>query len=74
MATPKNWLRLVVPTGWDDVLVRTLKVAVAAFLVLVAKEWLETKEWDLRACAIDGATVAAGSFVMNAILRVLAPR
>ena len=74
MANSNNWLRLVVPSGWDDVLARTLTVAVTAFVALAAKEWLETHEWDIRGCGIDGLTVGAGSFVLNSILRVLGPK
>jgi hypothetical protein len=45
---------------------------VTAFVVLVMKEYLETKEWDVPVCAIDGAWVAGGTFVLNALLRITA--
>ena len=71
MASLEKWLRIGVPAGWNDVIVRTVKVALVAFLALVLKEWMETREWDLPPCAIDGAWVAGGTFVFNAILRAL---
>lgn len=60
--------RLGVPVGWADVVVRTAKVAVIAFLALQFKEWLDTRELDIPGCATDAAWVAGASFVMNAIL------
>jgi len=68
MASLEKWLRIGVPAGWNDVLVRTVKVAVVAILALVLKEWMETREWDVPTCAIDGAWVAGGAFALNAIL------
>jgi hypothetical protein len=74
MATANARLSTSVPAGWNDVIVRTLQVLVVAFLVLVLKEWLETKEFDLKACVIDGSWVAGGVFVLYSILLMLAPR
>ena len=59
---------LAVPDGWTDVLVRTLTTAIVAFVVLNLKEWVETAEWDLLACAIDAACVAGGIFIFYTIL------
>jgi hypothetical protein len=63
-----RWLRLGVPSGWADVVVRTAKVAVIAFLALQFKEWLDTRELDIPGCAIDAAWVAGGTLALNAIL------
>jgi hypothetical protein len=63
-----KWLRLGVPSGWADVVVRTAKAAVIAFVALQLKEWLDARELDIPACAIDGAWVAGGTFAVNAIL------
>lgn len=59
---------LGVPTGWNDLIVRTLEMAVVAFLVLVLKEWMDTREWDVKACLGDSAWIAGGAFVFNAIV------
>ena len=50
---------------------RALKVAAIAFATLVLKEWLETREWDFAACAIDGAWIGGGFFVVDGILNEL---
>lgn len=69
----KTWVGIAVPRGWDDVLVRTVTAALVAFVSLLLKEWLDSREWDAPACAIDGTWVAGGTFVLNAILRWAAP-
>lgn len=44
-----------------DVFVRTLTVLLVAFVTLNVKEWMETREFDVLACAIDAACIAAGT-------------
>jgi hypothetical protein len=68
-----KWLRLGVPSGWADVVVRTAKAAVIAFVALQVKEYLDARELDIPACAIDGAWVAAGTFAVNAVLLWASP-
>jgi hypothetical protein len=63
---------LVAPDGWADVFVRTLIVLVIAFVTLNLKEWFETNEWDIPACAVDAATIAVGTFLFYAILSIAA--
>jgi len=70
MAGAQRWIGI--PSGWDDVVVRTLKVAVTALVVLVLKEYLETKEWDVPVCAVDAAWVAGGTLILNALLKITA--
>jgi hypothetical protein len=70
----EKWLGIAAPGGWGDLLVRTVMTVLAAFLALVLKEYLDTREWDVAACAIDAAWVAGGTFVLNAILMWRAPR
>ena len=65
--SPSTLNGIGVRSGWAEVLVRTLQMALVAFVILNLKEWLETGEWDLPACAIDAAWVAGGAFVFNAI-------
>lgn len=56
----------VVPDGWTDVVVRTLTVLLVAFVTLNVKEWVETREFDVLACAIDAGCIAAGTFLFYA--------
>jgi hypothetical protein len=64
----KNWLTVDAPTGWTALIVRTVTVAVIAFVVLQAKEWLDAGRFDLPGVAADAGLVAAGVLVFNAIL------
>jgi hypothetical protein len=61
---------LVAPDGWPDVFVRTLVALVVAFVTLNLKEWFETNEWDIPACAIDAATIGVATFLFYAILAI----
>lgn len=62
-----------IPTGWNDAFLRALIGGFAAILTLIVKEWVETREWDLRACVIDGTWIAAGLLAANLILSGLSP-
>jgi len=69
----RKWLSIAVPTGWADVLVRTVEVAVASFVVLQLKEWLDAGVFDTPGTAADAALAAGGIFVLNAILMRVKP-
>jgi hypothetical protein len=56
--------------GWADVFVRTLTILFVAFVTLNVKEYVETQEWDVLACAIDAGCIAAGTLLFYAILEV----
>ncbi len=56
------------PAGWNQVLVRTVQVAVVAFIVLQAKEWFDAGMFDTVATATDAGLIAGGVFFLNAIL------
>jgi hypothetical protein len=68
METFGKWLRIIAPTGWTDVFVRTVKVAVVAFVALHLKEWFEAGTLDTPDIIIDSAWVAGTSLALNAIL------
>jgi hypothetical protein len=74
MNSINKWLSIAVPAGWADVMVRTVKVAVAAFLIFHLKEWIDAGKFDTPDIAIDSAWLAGGSFVLNAILLLASPR
>ena len=65
-----NWLSIDVPAGWADLFVRTVKVAVVAFVVLQSKEWFDAGTFDTPATALDAALVAGGTFVVNAVIKL----
>jgi hypothetical protein len=73
MASLERWLRIGVPAGWDDVVVRTVKAAVVAFAALMIKERIDAA-WDAPACLVDAAWVAGGTFLLNAVLALTSPR
>lgn len=68
MTSSKNWLHMAAPAGWGDVLVRALKVAVVAFVIFHLKEWMDAGRFDTLDILIDSAWVAAGAFVLDAVL------
>lgn len=65
-----NWLSIDVPAGWADLFVRTVKVAVVGFVVLQSKEWFDAGTFDTSATAADATLIAAGTFVLNAIIKL----
>ncbi len=73
MNSTDKWLSIGVPAGWPDVTVRTVKVAVVAFVIFHLKEWVEAGKTDTLDIAIDSAWVAGGTLVLNAILLLASP-
>ena len=63
-----KWVGMDVPDGWADLLVRTLKVAVVAFIVLQIKELVDAGTFDTVATATDALLIAGGLLVLNAII------
>ena len=68
MESLAKWLRIDAPSGWDDVFVRTVKVAVVVFVVLQLKEFFDAGAFDTPAVTIDAALVAGATLVLNGIL------
>jgi hypothetical protein len=64
-----KWSSIDVPAGWADVVVRTVKAALVAFVVLQLKEWFDAGVFDTPAAATDAALIAGGTLVVNAILK-----
>ena len=64
----KNWLTMDLPAGWTALIVRTVTVAVVAFVVLQAKEWFDAGRFDTLGAAADAGLVAAGILVFYGIL------
>jgi hypothetical protein len=57
-----------IPAGWTALVVRTITVAVVAFVMLQAKEWFDARTFDTSGTAVDAGLVAAGILVFYAIL------
>jgi hypothetical protein len=74
MESLKTWFSMDIPTGWGDVLVRSVKVLLVAFVILQMKELIDAGTFDTPATAIDAALIAAGVFVLNAIIMWVSPR
>jgi hypothetical protein len=60
-------LTIDAPTGWADLLVRAVKVALVAFVVLQLKELVDAGTFDTLATSIDAGLIAIGTLVVNAI-------
>ena len=74
MESFEKWLRIAAPTGWDDLIVRTVKVAVVAFVALHLKEYIDAGfPLDTPDITIDSAWIAGGTLVLNAFLLWVKP-
>lgn len=68
MDSLKKWVTLAAPAGWDDVVARSLVVAVANFAVLHLKEYIDAGRFDTLEILIDTLWVTGGTAVLNAFL------
>jgi hypothetical protein len=64
---------LVMPRGWNDVLVRTVMAMAVAFVVYNMKEFLETRQIDAGQVGVDALWIGGGMLVVNALLRMMRP-
>ena len=67
MARSQRWLRLDAPASWAALVVRMVKVAVVAFVVLQLKEWYDAGRFDTLGTGVDAVLIAAGTFVLSAL-------
>jgi len=58
------------PAGWNAVIFRSATAALVAFVVLQAKEMFDAGRFDTPATAVDAVLIAAGIFLLNAILKL----
>ncbi len=68
MAGSKSWFSVDAPATWSDLLVRTVRVAVVAFVVLQLKELKDAGRFDTGGTAIDGLLIGAGTFLLHLAL------
>jgi hypothetical protein len=61
------------PTGWTDLIVRIVKVAVIAFVLLQAKEWLDAGAFDTPATLTDALVAAGGIGALYVIQMLVRP-
>jgi hypothetical protein len=73
MASSGNWLKLDAPSGWPELIVRTLKIAVVAFVVLQLKELRDAGHFDTGGTAVDAGLIAGGTLLLNAALGFAKP-
>jgi len=71
MESTKKVSSSAVSAGWNDILITSVKVAVVGFVVLQAKEWFDAGMFDTPATAMDAGLIAAGVFVLNAIIKLV---
>lgn len=56
------------PLTWNALAVRSIRVALVAFLVLQGKELVDAGRLDTLSTSIDGALIGAGTFLLHAAL------
>jgi hypothetical protein len=71
MESTKSLAKSATSAGWSDLLITSVKVAVVGFVVLQAKEWFDAGTFDTPATAMDAGLIAAGVFVLNAIIKLV---
>lgn len=71
METAKTVSKSEASTGWMGMLMTSIKVAVVGFVVLQAKEWFDAGMFDTPATAMDAGLIAAGVFVLNAVVKMV---
>jgi hypothetical protein len=69
MASSARSSEVAVPSGWRDLLMRALKIAIVGFIVLQAKEYIDAGMFDTPATAVDALLIAAGVLIVDAILK-----
>lgn len=65
-----KWLSADVPTSWSAVTVRAVIVAVTAFVVMQAKEYIDARAFDIPGVGMDAVLIGAGVFLVNAVLKL----
>ncbi len=71
MESAKTGFSTAVPTGWLDLVLTSLKVAIVAFVVMQAKEWIDARTFDFLGVLVDALLIAAGVFVVNAVSKLM---
>jgi hypothetical protein len=71
MESTKSLAKSATSAGWSDLLITSVKVAVVGFVVLQAKEWFDAGTFDTPATAMDAGLIAAGVFVLNAVIKMV---
>lgn len=69
MESSGRWFSLGVPARWGELFGRTVMTAAVTFVVLQLKEWFDANRFDTPATAVDALIIAAGTFVVYAILK-----
>jgi hypothetical protein len=62
------------PTGWSQVVSRSVMTAVVAFVVLQAKEFYDTGLFDTPGTGADAVLIGVGMFAVSAGLKWASPR
>lgn len=68
-----KWFCMDIPAGWGQLAVRTVEVALIAFVVMQAKEWFDAGQFDTPGTAADALLIAGGLLLVNAILMLARP-
>jgi hypothetical protein len=61
-------------SGWRELFMRALRIAVIGFIVLQAKELVDAGMLDTVATSVDAVLIAAGVFLFEAISKWASPR
>ena len=71
MASIKQWFGIV-SGGWDEVVARSVGIALIGFATLCLKDGIESGDWgDWASPLTDSVAIAAAVFLLNALLKIL---
>jgi hypothetical protein len=71
MASSARTSEVAAPSGWRDVFMRAVKVAVVGFVVLQAKEYIDAGMFDTIPTAVDALLIAAGVLIVDSVLKMV---
>lgn len=70
MENSKNQPSLFGSNNWAEIFIRTIAVAVVAFVALQAKEWFNAGMLDVPGVLADAGLVAGGMLVLYVIVKM----
>lgn len=69
--TRRIWLGMAMPSGFKEVLIRTVMTAVVAFVALLLWDQIESGDFDPAGVSSNAMAVGVGWFIVNAVLALM---
>ena len=69
--TRRIWLGMAVPSGFKEILMRTVMTGLVAFVALLLWDGIESADFDPVGISSNAMAVAVGWFVLDTILAMM---